>query len=209
MKTKTIKIYSFNELDAKGKERVLDKWREHDTGDAWSDEWRESMELFAKWLGITVKDWSVSVWGNSYVKWEYENSDWNYADGDPAETMTGVRLRTWIINNWLPEFWKGKYYSKTLSTSPYRYISRYSKINGSYMDCPMTGYCGDNSLIYPLLQFVENPNNSTCLNDLIEECFSEWYQDWIKDMEWQNSDEYIIDTIECNDYEFHDDGTIA
>ena len=33
--------------------------------------------------------------------------------------------------------------------------------------------------------------------------------DWISDIEWQNSDECITESIQCNDYEFYANGSMT
>ena len=92
---------------------------------------------------------------------------------------------------------KGKYY-KTF----------HSKIRRTDDDYSMTGFCGDYSLLKPILDFVKTPNETTDLEDIINDCVEGWRIDWEKDMEFANSDENIIETIEANEYEFTENGSI-
>lgn len=205
MRTKTITLYSFSELSEEAQQAAIDNWRSHGFDDVWGGEWRGSLNAFANALYITVKDWEVSPYGNSFVNFRYENSDWHYLNTDPAEEMTGLRLRTWLINNWLPKFAKGKYYSLKYPRTKYRH----SRIQFEYDNCPLTGYCGDQSLIDPILKFIAKPDKRTSLADIIGDCLHDWAKAWEADMEFQLSDEYIRETIECNDYEFNADGSMA
>lgn len=211
MRTQTIELYTFDELSPEAQQSALDNWRHTRSDYDWCDEWRDSAKAFADAVGARIKDYSVSSWGPVYCSIEWDNSDWWYLDDDPADTMTGLRLRTWIINNWLPNFWKGKYYScgERWENGKYRYKSRHSRITGGYKDCPLTGYCADYDLIKPLLDFVAKPDNHMALRELLQECFDDWAIAWQQDMEAQDSDDYIRETIEANGYEFLENGDMA
>lgn len=212
MRTETISIYGFDELSDSAKQTAIENWRNSRYEYDWSGEWSDSINAFAEAMNITIRDWEVNPYGYSNVSWDLQIPwEWNYADGNPDEDMRGLRLRTWLINNALPELAKGKYYSKDISHNPYRYVHRYSKIQFEYNNCPLTGYCGDCPLIDPILEFIESGwrNESTTLLDVFQDCFDRWIKEFISDMEWQDSDEYITDTIEANEYEFYADGSLA
>jgi hypothetical protein len=203
MRTETVNVYTFSELPEQAQERAIERWRAASSEYDWNDEWRDCLKIFCDNLGIKLKDWSISPWGNSYINAELITPcQWDYLDVDPAEDMRGLRLRTWLINNWLPCFKRGKYYHHNGK-------SRHSNLQFSYDD--LTGFCGDYGLIQPILKFIDEGwmDDRISLNDLLSDCLHTFMYDWIHDMEYQNSDEYIRETIEANEYEFYADGSMA
>jgi hypothetical protein len=209
MRTKTVTIHTFEELSDDAQQTAIDNWREQAIDFAWNAEWRDSLNAFCDVTGIDAYDWQVG-YGGSYVNWRFDG-----LEGIEPDDLTGLRLRTWLINNWLPKFRTGKWYSQSWD-SKNRILdcskggkSRYSRIQFEYDNCPLTGYCGDMSLIQPVLNFIAKPDSRTSLADIIEDCLSGWARDWEVDMEYQRSDEYIRDAIESNEYEFYADGSMV
>ena len=171
MRTETINIYKFNELSDSAKENAISNWRNH--GDyAWTDEWMDSLKTFCDLLGITIRDYSIGPYSHSYINWSYEPSyEFELTD------IRGLRLRTWLINNWMPYFKKGKYYSgfDKWVDGKYHYKHRYSKCQFDYDNCPLTGYVGDMALIQPVLDFIAKPESHIDLEDIVNEsnCYIE------------------------------------
>lgn len=201
MRTATINIYKFEELSEQAKQTAIESYRQdisYHFGYHWMDEWIDSLKTFSDMLGIVIKDYKFSPYCYSDIKWEY------YADYE----VVGLRLRTWIINNWLPSLRKGNYYSKgKYVNGMYSYKYRHSNISFDYC-CPLTGYFGDDTLIQPILDFVKNPIANYTIRDVIEDCMDSFIKAVVSDMEYQDSDEYISEHIIANDYEFNEDGTI-
>lgn len=75
------------------------------------------------------------------------------------------------------------------------------------ISCPFTGVCFDHDFLQNIINFIKSPNNSQTWGDLIEteKVLSDLLD---RERESQLSDEYILATIEANDYEFNEDGTI-
>lgn len=76
-------------------------------------------------------------------------------------------------------------------------------------DCPLTGYCGDESLFDPIRAFMKRPSKNVSFSDLLTECLDNWAEDFKSDMESQHDPEYVDDHLETNGYEFLEDGTRA
>jgi hypothetical protein len=205
MRTIETKVYPFTELSEEAKEAAINSIRamRYHWGYDWSEEWVDSLKSFCYQIGATLKEYSVSTCSPSYTTVSITRDEF-----DPEE-LTGLRLRTWLINNWLPLFRQGKYYSKSKwFNGEYKCTSRRSKVFFTYHDCPFTGYCGDNSLIHPVLTFIDKPDSRTSLLDLLQDCADSWVEDWVSDMEYQDSDEAIRETIEPNGYEFTEEGEL-
>lgn len=218
MRKQTVEIYKFSELSESAKEKAIEDYRQFTYDDCWSEEWFDSMKAFADLFGLKIEDYSISVWGHSYVKWKVD-----------CPEIQGLRLRTWVVNNWLPKLWRRKYkgsmfkgeqfdaipsrhrmlkWTKSKQSGKYYATGRYNLIGG-YDEYHLTGYCGDYPLIQPILEFVKSPKLWYELGDLIEDCFDSFIKGWVSDMEYQNSDECITESIECNDYEFYENGEIV
>ncbi len=211
MKTIQVNIYTFSELSEDAKQRAIETWRNDTQEYAWQDENKESMEAFARVFPIAVTEWSYGGRGEGvYFRFETER--------DEIEELSGQRLAIYLWNNYRRELYKGKYYGrlslrdkngKKIRKSKefpigQRHVIRHSKI---ILDtcCVFTGYCMDDALTDNIYAFMDKPDART-FRDLLEDCFSQWIKACNADIEWQNSDEYISETIEANDYEFDEDG---
>ncbi len=160
------------------------------------DDLRNNKELLdrvlSKWVfnPVWVDEWHESLAGfKSSLPYPPEN-----------EGMTGLRLRTWIINNYYPLIESRKYL-----WNQNRY--RYSRIQVE-ISCPFTGYYGDMDCLGPILDFVKNPNSCDVWQDIICVCENAWELAFAADMEYQQSEEYILNLIEANGYEFTEDGEL-
>lgn len=154
---KTINTYSFSELSESTKSRALDDYRSKGFDYAWQDESHESLNAFCDLFGVSVKDWSIGTWGNSYISTDAENNHfrgWNKAKV-----------------NAIPEF--------------------------------LTGYCLDCTFIGVFKrQFEKTGDALYSFNDAIDAGLS----DWIEDMKYQESDEYIAEFLTGNEFQFLEDG---
>ncbi len=88
-RTVELTVYRFDELDERTQQRVIDSWREGREF-PWADEWRDSLDEFAKLAPITIRDWSVGGrdTGVSF-----------YMDDEALGELSGVRAYKWLLNN--------------------------------------------------------------------------------------------------------------
>lgn len=202
----TIEIYKFNELSDDAKNTVIENYRQYDDfHNIQGSEYIDSLNKFADITGITINNYSLGAYSHNYVSWSYDGYCYNH-EFDYLTDLKGLRLRTWLINNWLYYFTNKKYlHINTLGSK--KYISGYSKIQVSH-DCPLTGCYYDHSIIDPILKFIHSPNQDLTLEDLINDCFNKFCNDYQLEHEHTYSEEYITEMIECNDYDFTIDGEI-
>lgn len=73
-------------------------------------------------------------------------------------------------------------------------------------DCGLTGFCGDEDILKPMRDFYSRPTKDTTLEDLIEDCLDSFVTAMQKDMEYQISDECLIESIQINEYKFDKQG---
>lgn len=88
MRTQTVTIYQFDDLDADVQQRVISQWRDGDQF-FWSDEWEDSLNAFAKIAPLTVRHWEIGCRGNGVV---FDMDD-NVAD------LSAARAWKWLVNN--------------------------------------------------------------------------------------------------------------
>jgi hypothetical protein len=191
--TITITTYSFDELSDDAKQRAIEQWRTNTTEIDWAEENKDTLNAFCGIFPIDVTDWEYGYRNiiNCRMTTEY----------DEIDNLTGIRLLKYLSNNYWDKIYKGKYYS----TGHPNYKSRRSNCQFESI-CPLTGYCMDESILEPIHTFMKQPNDRTTLKQLLYECLQSWIQACAKDYEWQQSDKYITDTIQANDYEFTEDG---
>ena len=216
------KIYKFQELPEAGKEQAIQKWRERTEEYFWQDENRESLEAFEKVFPITISTWSYNGQGSG-VSFSIHSSE--------IEELKGIRLATYLWNNYRDEIYSKKYLKSWVTAQPVKhrkvksvlcsvkagwhnpdligsYYNTYYSSELETYNCPLTGYCMDNELLDPMWKFLDKPDKHTDFDDLLRSCFDSWITACEKDIEWQNSDEYISEHLIANEYEFTADGRL-
>ena len=212
MKTIQVNILTFEELTEEAKRTAINQYRVQgpDASHIY-DEAHDSVKEFNK------------IFGTKEGNRSWLDVDTSHIDDDVLE-LSGVRLRTYILNNFGSDIFRPKYLkhgilrkekpthhrmrkAKILNTGPNKglyMVSYYSNINTS-CECPLTGVCYDHSLLNPFLKFIAKPDKST-FEDLITDAFHELKKDLEDEEDSMNTDEYIIEQIEANDYEFTETG---
>lgn len=95
--------------------------------------------------------------------------------------LSGNRLRTYLVNN----------YSMILDK-----------------DCPFTGFCGDESLLLPIRQFVARPEPGTDFDDLLRTCCYSLSRALESEHEYFLSDEGIVEELRSRDCQFTENGKL-
>lgn len=193
MRTKTINIYSFDELSEEAKEKAIEYYRERNTEIFWMDETIESLkELFKNCDGISLKDYSLGEY-QSWIKVDFTNEE--------VENFTGKRAMAWIENNLLSNIRTSYYGNKRKELRKYG--------NGYYAGkikpCPFTGYCVDDDLLDDLIKEVKDGNDLKTVFEGLAITIQRIIQN---EVECQNSEEYIAEHFEANGYEFDEEGNI-
>lgn len=218
--------YSFDELSDTAKQKAIDDYRNSMSEFAWSDESIHSLKEFCKVTRIVLRDYSLGLDRGNYIRWSYS------LDNCALTDIKGLRLRTWLINNWLKHFQQGKSLKDKYrivsnddrrklhpffrNAAPYLLTSgnnkgmymvhARSRINFEYDNCPLTGYAGDMSLIQPILDFIKSPDDRTDLEDMINRVMDNFESDFVSDMESQLEDDYIAENIRANEYTYDVNG---
>jgi hypothetical protein len=207
MRTIRIKLYKFNELSESAKQKAINDWRNKNDYDSSFEEIEVSVKAVIKLFNLkTGRTW--------------DDIRTSHIDDSILE-LKGVRLYKYLMNNYYNDLFTPKYLGyknrkitgrqfifevrKDYKGNDYTLI--YSKLFKNN-DCPLTGICFDNDILQPVYDFLKRPGKTTTFEDLmrdIENAISKCYRN---NEEWINSDEYISETIEANEYEFTKDGKL-
>lgn len=123
--------------------------------------------------------------------WQDENMESLKAFCD----LFGVSVTDWSIGTW------GHSYIKTDAENSHFRGWNKAKVNA--IPEFLTGYCLDCAFIETFQdQFEKTGDALYSFNEAIDAGLS----DWIKDMEWQESDEYIADFLTANEFQFLENG---
>lgn len=74
MRTETINVYKFDELDSTAQDRARE-WFRNGGEYHWIDEGIDSVKAFCKHYGVTLKDYSISPYAYSYFTTDAENQN--------------------------------------------------------------------------------------------------------------------------------------
>lgn len=132
-------VYTFDELPGNVQRQVVDDeiaQRQEDgvNNMPWLDEDFDSFQKVAEILNIETKT-KTDEYGTTISILEENNSEYT----DMCD-ITGLRAYKYIVNNFLPDFRRGKYYSLGYNNEKGYYPWRYSKCQFNYDG---DGYCLD------------------------------------------------------------------
>lgn len=124
-------VYTFDELPESVQRRVVDdEIAQRQEGGVsnmpWLDENFDSFQKVAEILNIETET-ETSEYGTTISVLEENNSEYT----DMCD-ITGLRAYKYIVNNFLPEFRRGKYYSLGYNKEKHCYPWRYSKCQFNY-----------------------------------------------------------------------------
>lgn len=192
MKTIEIKLFEYEDLkkekNSKVLQNVINNWNSSIDDEILRQDFYDSHNKMTEILGFN-----------------YDNYD-KYLEEEVLE-LTGIRLMKWLYNNVYLELRKGKYYSTKGyfdKDRKYHYKFRHSKCIFE-ISCPFTGCYIDHWFIDGLLKALDSYD--TCNHYTLEQLLSETHSDALNcfddSVEYYRSEEYILDLIEANEYNFN------
>lgn len=206
MKTIEIQLYKFSELSEDAKQTAINDHRNKGCN---------SQFYFDEIIG-SVK--AVCDLFNLETGGEWSDLRTSLID-DAILEIKGERLYKYIINNFYNSLFSPVYIGsmdksingrqfiykvrKNYKGEPYTQI--YSKLKRDN-SCTLTGICYDNYILQPVYDFLLNPDKNTTFEDLINDIGTAISKTFSNTEDWVNSDEFIIEELEANQYEFTEDG---
>jgi hypothetical protein len=205
MKTIRTKVYQFSELSDSAKQKAIEWYRTgSDDGQIYADEIIDSVKELAKIFNLEF--------GREYTDIRTSHIDDNILE------LQGVRLYKYIVNNYSHHLFRPKYI-KSIDRAVYwnQFICKRKKgTNGDYTQlyskwrkdnsCVLTGVCYDMDILNPVYEFLARPDKTTTFADLISDIESAIQKTFDSNETYVNSDSYVIESIEANEYDFTADG---
>jgi hypothetical protein len=217
MKTIEINLYKFEELNKEAKEAAIENYRSENS------DFEHIYYDAEKTVKAFCDAFNVETGRNSWLDVSLNHLE------EYVLNLSGLRLRKYLINNFSDVLYRRKYLKsgeildglkpwhpmrkqKTLKAGPDKgkiYVSYYSNLFKVEDDCNLTGIFYDHSIMKPLYKFI-NSGFLTSLNfeDVLKECFDSLKKCLDKEEEYMDSDEYIIEMLTSNDYDFTENGEI-
>lgn len=192
MRTITKNVYTFDELSEDAKKKAIEAYKIN-ADYPWNKENRDSLEAFCKLFNVKASDWSYGGYSTPYIilKDFYLDEDLEWRGED---------LKQYLLDNYKNDLWKPKYLGQDENKNPI--YSKTEKENS----CVFTGYCIDDDILKPIYYFIEKPNDTSSLEDLMQNCLNSWVNSAHDDYEAYFSDESMVDEIKANEREFYESG---
>lgn len=209
MREAIVKVFKFEELSEKAKDKAYYQWL-NDWEFSWSSDYQKTLKEFCDRFPVKVRDWEVSTHSHSYATIEVTCED-------GLAEIKGARLMAHLYNNHFRDLFKGKYFSlwSKKDQNPHwtpgghapwgKLKSRRSKVMFEERSGVLTDFCADESILHPIYEFLKKPT-STTYAELLKDCVDEWVEDYQNDMEASSTMEAFKEDCETNEYEFTEDG---
>lgn len=195
MRIEHIAYFQYDELTDEAKQKAKDWYRNGIQSDTFMiDEIFDSFKALFKEAGITLEDWQLGAYTYNSVKFDI---------GDAAD-LKGKRALAWIEHHLLSHLriTRKEFNEKRKDYMSYGPDYRVGKVK----PCPLTGICYDED-------FLNSLQNSVKEGETLKESFkglADLCQRLCeREIEYQNEDEQVEDTIRANGYEFTIDGNRA
>jgi hypothetical protein len=165
-----------------------------------------TLEAFLDIFG--VKRYDVDFLNSHY------HIGWGFSDN--VIGLRGVRLASYIWNNYSRYLYKGKYYGKLSQfdkcgdplvvdkehPAGLRHIVRRSRCTLE-CSCVLTGVCYDEDVLEPLYKFLDDPRTfNGDIEDLLEDCVHSLCKAVQSEYDYRNSDEGISEELKLSDVSF-------
>lgn len=103
MREVIVKVFRFEELSDKAKDKAYYQWL-NDWQFGWSGEYKKTLEEFCDRFPVKVRDWEISTHSHSYA-------DITITCENGLAEIKGVRLMAHLYTNHFRDLFKGKFYS--------------------------------------------------------------------------------------------------
>lgn len=194
MKTITVKLFTFNELSDKAKERAREWWRSCDDEFPWQREFENTVKAIENSFDIEFEN----IGPYEYTPFWYDKNDYR-----EAREMSFARAVAYINNN----------FDFKVLESAREYSGKIRRIGcalakNRYTDNLLTGYCSDYVTHESYKKFIEygRKYKNAKLSDFFD-ILARGLRDEIEsEYDYMQTDEYIDDILTANEYEFMEDG---
>ena len=191
--TTTTTVYNFDELSEEAKEKAIEDARNFEA-DYRLEEIVDCMKSAMDKMGITIKDYSISIDGSGYINLSVVDDD-----------LEGVRAYRYIVNNFFGSVDKKKFYYKDWKKHRRSHLDRKDWFN----DCPFSGMCYDYAVKAAWEVFCAELKQGGCptVRDFLDELESQYLRE-VHDEYYGFDENDARELSEVNEYEYLEDGTI-
>lgn len=200
MRNLEFKVYYFEELSEQAKKKAIEDFRRRGTWEQWDND--DLSEYFKERL------MEYGFYDDVQIEFSL-----GYCQGDGVAFYGEIDFSIWLKNH-QDHFtkkelkrleWLNYEFGIGLSTTRNSYGYHYSHYNTMDINVACDGYIGlrDSDLLDEVLNEVEE-----LLKDEVVELSREFERIGYEEIEYKNSDEYIIESIIVNEYEFMEDGSM-
>ena len=196
---KTIELYEYCELEKEAQEFAIEEYKNNqDAYFYFMDDVNQSLKVFCDIVGIKLKSFIVNPYSKGYVTFEF-------LDSNKREITAGKRTYNYIIEHFYFSMLYRPKYKDWKNGKPRHFKQIFDK------DCTLTGVCYDLDLLEDLYRYIEYPEICYNLNleEVIQTCLENLASSVISEMEYRQSDEYIIESIQEQGYLFFKNGKHA
>jgi len=206
MKTVTIEVFTFAELIETAKQKAISNFRNKNYDNSfYFDEIIETVKKVIELFNLKTGR-------------EYSDIKTSHID-DTILELKGVRLFKYLMNNYGNDLFTPSYIKAIdkefrcklfickvrTARDGHKYTQIYSK-NKKDNSCVLTGCCYDEDILKPIYDFLKKPEENTTFEDLMNEIGEAISKTFSDTEDWINSDEFIAEELELNNYEFTEDG---
>lgn len=209
----TVDSYSVTELSEKAQEKAHTDWLYKGSYFWEGDELRDTLDEFCRIFDVKLKHW------------EYDSITYScrfdVKIDEDQESLSGIRLATFVWNNYADFIRKGRYFSlwSKVDKNPHwknenshcprgKLKTRYSKVMWSLDDCPLTGVRYDMDILDPVIKCLTYKKMYGSYSDLIKACLDNFFKMAVKEYEYSGSLEAFIEMADANEYEYDENGGV-
>jgi hypothetical protein len=186
MREETRKLFKFLELSEEARKKALNQYEPFDY--PWSRENEKSLDAFCDAFGVKVSEWDAN---RGDISWSFTGGPWT--------ERSGIRLYNWLMYHYFDTLYPMEY----LNGKRERTWRRIPANCG----CFFTGYCFDDILMDPIMEFLEKPTERKDWEGLVNDCLYAWIFAFREEIEYTWTDESKEENIIANEYEFLENGT--
>ena len=218
MKEVKIKLYTFDELEEKIQDIIIEQNQyKHDFAEDYYSDWEATLKAFEKLTCVKVKNWSVDSCSYDY-RFEFTMLTYipdGFLHEVDGEKIKGKLLWRWIMNNvWDNIFPRKEYYkfesgyNREKKRCPKQRMSHIFREN--WDNCVLTGVCYDYDILKPIADYLSNPyKEDYTLYDLVTDCLDNFFTAWKNEIEYCNSYKGIKEwMLECDTDEYYANGKV-
>lgn len=193
MKTVTVKLYHWDELNETAKRHYWEHGGLDFSGD-YSSDYERTLDAFCDAFDCSCVGWDVTDW--TYHFSTITAGRWDDCPDSPEHAARWIARTLW--NEYRDKIYQGKYFSSMKWENGTCTIKgRRSKIMLE-SNCPLTGYFADNVIMAPLLDCLNGKREFTDTYALFDACFDAFFKAWRDDIEYCASFEYFDEQMAEN-----------